>query len=192
MTPAEITTYLQGRYGDRCQVNPPDAWQVETDGFRLLVLLSTDSSWLRLLVPIAPSQDAQPLVAQILAANFDQTQQARYAYHQDVLWAVFHHDLPGLSQPQFTNAIDRLLLMKQEGLAPFFNQMIEAQIRQIITAAKLQGQSLETTMQTLDRFYSEGMLGDLQTNSYQKEALSAWRYQLERLWPEVDAGQTEN
>ncbi|MEO1404410.1 MAG: hypothetical protein AAFV72_24600 [Cyanobacteria bacterium J06635_1] len=186
MTPEEITKYLQQRYDDRCQVNPPDAWQVETDSFRLLVLLSADSSWLRIMVPIAPSQEAQPLVTQILAANFDQTQQARYAYHQNVLWGVFHHDFASLNQAQFTDAIDRLLLMKQEGLDPFFNEMIEAQIRQIITAAKLQGQSLETTMQTLDRFYSEGMLGDLQTNSYQKEALAAWRYQLERLWPEVN------
>ncbi|MEO0457908.1 MAG: hypothetical protein AAF152_15195 [Cyanobacteria bacterium P01_A01_bin.114] len=186
MTPDDISACLQQRYTDRCQINPPDAWQVETDNFRLLVLLSTDSSWLRLLIPIVPIQEAQPFASQLLAANFDQTQQARYAFHQNVLWSVFHHDLSTLSIPQFEDAIDRLLTMKQEGLEPFFNQLVEAQLRQIIKAAKLQNQSLEATMQTVDRFYAEGMMGDLQTGSYQQAALSAWRYQLERLWPEVN------
>ncbi|NEP19720.1 MAG: hypothetical protein F6J97_22995 [Leptolyngbya sp. SIO4C1] len=186
MTPDEITAFLQQRYGDSLQTNPPDAWQVETPDFRLLVLLSADQSWLRLLVPIVPAQDAQSFMAQILDANFDRTQQARYAFHQSVLWGVFHHDRASLDSAQLEDAVNRLLTMKQQGLDPFFSQMVEMQVRKIIAAAKLQGQSLETTMQTLDRFYSEGMMGDLESSPYQKEALSAWRYQLERLWPEVN------
>ncbi|NER82258.1 MAG: hypothetical protein F6K42_22385, partial [Leptolyngbya sp. SIO1D8] len=51
-----MTSYLQARFGDQLQVNPPDAWQVETDEFRLLVLLSADQSWLRLLAPLVPVQ----------------------------------------------------------------------------------------------------------------------------------------
>ncbi|MEO0540142.1 MAG: hypothetical protein AAFZ80_04655 [Cyanobacteria bacterium P01_A01_bin.105] len=187
MTQDDITALLQKRYGDSCQVDPPDAWQVETSAFRLLVLLSADSSWLRILVPIIPIQEAQPFLNQILAANFDQTQEARYAFHQTVLWGVFQHDLASLSRPQFEAATDQLLTMKQQGVEPFFNSKIDDQVRQIIAAAKLQGQSLEATLKTLDRFYAEGIMGDMESgdSSYQQNALTAWRYQLERLWPDV-------
>jgi len=108
--------------------------------------------------------------------------------HQKVIWGVFQHDLSSLSRPQFEGATDQLLTMKQQGVTPFFNRMIEDQVRQIIAAAKLQGQTLEATMQTLDRFYAEGMMGDMQSgdSSYQQTALTAWRYQLERLWPWVE------
>ncbi|MEL6398658.1 MAG: hypothetical protein AAFO87_01930 [Cyanobacteria bacterium J06607_6] len=180
----DITTYLQGRFGEQTQVNPPDAWQVEAADFRLLVLLSANQSWLRLLVPIVPAPDAQPYLAEILSANFDLTQEARYALHQNVLWGVFQDELASLTESRFESAISRLLVMKQEGIEPFFSTLIEQQIRQIIAAAKQQGQSLETTLQTLDRFYSEGMMGDMADSDYQGQALEAWRRQLERLWTE--------
>ena len=68
-----------------------------------------------------------------------------------------------------------------------FNRLVESRIRQIITAAKLQKQSLETTMQTLDRFYAEGMMGEVSQTSEQREAvLGIWKKQLERLWKEVE------
>lgn len=181
-----ITDYLEARFREQVQYSPPDAWQVETSAFRLLVLLSTDQSWLRLLVPIVPVQSAQPFLRQILEANFDLTQEARYAVHEEVLWAVFHHDREALTEPQLAAAIDRLLAMKQAGVDPFFNTLVEQQITQIIRAAKLQGQTLAETMQTLDRFYSEGMMGDMATSDFQGPVLEAWRRQLERLWPEVD------
>ncbi len=68
-----------------------------------------------------------------------------------------------------------------------FNQLVESRIRQIIEAAKQQGQSLEATLQNLDRFYEEGILGDLEQGADSREqVLAAWRRQLERLWPEVN------
>ncbi|NER85382.1 MAG: hypothetical protein F6K42_39000 [Leptolyngbya sp. SIO1D8] len=167
-------------------MNPPDAWQVETDEFRLLVLLSADQSWLRLLAPLVPVQAAQNFLDQILEANFDKTQEARYALHQNVLWGVFHHELATLTETGMESAINRLQMMKQEGVDPFFNVLVEQQIRQIIQAAKLQRQSLEETMKTLNHFYSEGMMGDMSGGQYQDQVLEAWRRQLERLWPEVD------
>lgn len=180
----DITTHLETRFGTQVQVSPPDAWQVETDDFRLLILLSTDQSWLRVLIPIVPVQVAKPYFSQILTANFDLTQEARYALHQDVLWGVFQYELASLTEQRFESAMSRLLGMKQEGIDPFFNALVEQQIRQIIMAAKQQGQSLEETMQTLDRFYSEGMMGDMGDSEYRDQVLVAWRRQLERLWTE--------
>jgi hypothetical protein len=184
MESQDLTTHLEKRFGEQVQHSPPDAWQVETADFRLLVLLSADQSWLRLLIPIVPVQVAQPYFSQILQANFDLTQEARYALHQDVLWGVFQYELATLTELRFESAISRLLGMKQEGIDPFFNTLVEQQIRQIILAAKQQGQSLEETMQTLDRFYSEGMMGDMGDSAYQGKVLEAWRRQLERLWTE--------
>ncbi|MGF1520887.1 MAG: hypothetical protein ACFBSF_01030 [Leptolyngbyaceae cyanobacterium] len=180
-----ITSHLTDRFGEQVQTSAPDAWQVETAEFRLLVLLSEDQSWLRLLVPILPTQAVEPFLAQILEANFDLTQEARYALHQDLLWGVFQYELATLTENRFESAISRLLVMKQDGVDPFFSSLVERQIRQIIQAAKLQGQSLEETMQTLDRFYSEGMMGDMSSGESQEQVLEAWRRQLERLWPEV-------
>ncbi|MEM9815087.1 MAG: hypothetical protein AAF827_01550 [Cyanobacteria bacterium P01_D01_bin.6] len=182
----DITTHLHQRFTDAVQDNPPDAWQVETPDFRLLVLLSTDQSWLRLLIPIVPAEVAQPYFSQILEANFDLTQEVRYALHQNVLWGVFQYELSSLTTVRFEAAISRLLGMKQEGIDPFFNVLVEQQIRQIIAAAKQQGQSLAKTMQTLDRFYSEGLMGSLDDSSAQQEqVLTAWQRQLKRLWDEA-------
>lgn len=186
METKDIANHLNTLFGAQVQAIPPDAWQVETQEFRLLVLLSADQSWLRLLLPIVPAPAAQPYFAQILSANFDLTQETRYAVNQDVLWGVFQYELASLTVDRFDAAIKRLLAMKQEGIDPFFNELVEQQIRQIIVAAKQQGQSLEETMQTLDRFYSEGMMGDMGDSKYQDQVLEAWRRQLERLWTEED------
>ncbi|MBF2035261.1 MAG: hypothetical protein IGR92_07185 [Leptolyngbyaceae cyanobacterium T60_A2020_046] len=188
MTPQDLTTLLTARFGDRLQASPPDAWQVETDAFRLLVLLSANQSWLRILVPIVPAPTAQPFMGQILEANFDLTQDTRYALHQDVLWGVFQQAIAEVSPTVVNQVIDRLLVLKQEGIDPFFNVLVDTQIRQIIRMAKRQGQTLEETLKTLDRFYSEGMMGDMALgDAYKDQVLAAWQRQLERLWPEVEA-----
>jgi len=57
-----------------------------------------------------------------------------------------------------------------------------------VQAAKQQGQSLEATMQNLERFYAEGLLGEInQTVESREEVLAAWKRQLERLWNEVNS-----
>jgi hypothetical protein len=186
MTPQEITQTLRNLFDNPVQVSEPDSWQVETEGFRLLILLSEDQSWLRSLIAIATVQDAQPYLEQLLEANFDETQEARYALYQNVLWGVFQHRRSSLTPEDFQAAIARLILLKQQGLSPSFDKLAETQIRLIIHAAKQQGQSLETTLQNLDRFYQEGVMGDINQGATERQqVMGAWRYQLERLWNEV-------
>lgn len=184
MTPDDVTAALQETFGEAATFSPPDAWQVEKEEMRLLVISS--DPWLRLMTPIAPMEEAKAFLAQILEANFDQTQEARYATHQGILWGLVQYDFELLEKPLFERAIAQLTDLKAQGLNVFFNRIMEAQITQIITAAKLQGQSLEDTIRTLDRFYSEGVMGEMGEAEYQQKAMSAWRNQLERLWPTVD------
>ncbi|NJL21130.1 MAG: hypothetical protein HC895_10395 [Leptolyngbyaceae cyanobacterium SM1_3_5] len=187
MTPQDITKTLTNLFGAEVQVAEPESWQVENDGLRLLVLLSEDQSWLRSLVSITSAQDAEPFLGQLLEANFDETQEARYAIYQGVLWGVFQHSASSLTGEDFEAAIAQLIALQQRGLSPSFNQFAETQIRQIILTAKLQGQSLETTMQMLDRLYEEGVMGDVDLPAEQRDqVLGAWRHQLERLWNEVE------
>jgi hypothetical protein len=187
MTPQEITTVLTTLFGNVVQANEPESWQVEADHFRLLVLLSEDQSWLRSLVTIAPAQEVEPYLAQLLEANFDETQETRYALFQGVLWGVFQHSRDSLTIEDFQAAIARLMTLHQKGLSDSFSKLAENQIRQIIQAAKQQGQSLEATLQTLERFYQEGVMGDIDQGAAQRgEVLGAWRYQLERLWEDVE------
>lgn len=182
MTPDDITTTLTEYFGDAVQVQP-ESWQVELDHLRLLILLSEDQSWLRALVTIAPLQEATPFLQQLLEANFDDTQETRYAVFQEILWGVFQHNRATLTVHDFQTAITRLLELQQNGLSAAFSSLAETQVRQIIQVAKLQGQSLEQTMQTLDRLYEEGVMGGMSLGAEQRsQFLRAWRYQLERLW----------
>lgn len=187
MTPQDITHLLHTRFGDSAsQMDTPDAWQVETSEMRLLVLFTHNQTWLRLLVPIVPIAEAQPFLGEILEANFEQTQMAHYASYENNLWGIFRHQLATLETETVMSAIDQLLAMKEAGVSPFFNTLIETRVRQIIHAAKLQGQSLENTMQLINRFYAEGIMGDMKDSGYGDRALAAWQRQLERLWPEVN------
>ena len=164
-----------------------DTWQIKQDNLRLLVILSEDHSWLRILVPIVSASEAQPFLSQLLAANFEATQEVRYAIEQNVLWGVFFHRLDSLMADDFCSAIALLISLKEKGLADSFQQLIEQRIRQIVKAAKLQGQSLEATFKTLERYYQEGMLGGIDQKPQEREQfLAAWKYQLERFWSEVE------
>lgn len=188
MTPEEIVSTLTDLFSPASvQAAAPGSWQVETSDFRLLVLLSEDQSWLRVLLPIMSAQAAQPFIEQLLAANFDDTQEVRYALHQGVVWGVFQHYRESLVIEDFTDAIARLISLQQLGLTQVFSQLIETRLRQIIQAQKQQGQTLESTLQNLERFYDEGILGDLKQGAESRQqVIAAWRYQLERLWSEVE------
>ncbi|MFQ4142786.1 hypothetical protein [Chlorogloeopsis sp. ULAP02] len=188
MTPTEIAGTLAELFSAEATVAiAPGSWQVETPAFRLLVLLSDDGSWLRVLLPIVPAQQARPFLEQFLEANFDETLQVRYASHQGVIWGVFQHNCSSLSVEDLRDAIAQLISLQEVGLDDVFNRLIESRVRQIILAAKMQGQSLEFTMQNLERFYAEGLMGDEnQTSQAREETLAAWRRQLERLWPEIE------
>ncbi len=186
MTPDEISQNLRTLFGNAVAELEPGSWQVEMPDFRLLVLLSDDRSWVRGLVPIATVQDAQPYLEQLLEANFDDTQQTRYALQEGALWGVFQHRCESLVPEDFEVAIQRLQYLRHQGLDECFNRLVETRIRLIIQVAKLNGQSLEATMQTLDRFYQEGVMGEIDAGSEQQEqTLAAWRRQLERLWNET-------
>jgi hypothetical protein len=187
MTPAEIEDTLQQLFGTAAASSriAPGSWQIETDTFRLLILLSEDSDWIRVVLPIMPIQDAQPFLEQLLIANFDDTREVRYALYESALWGVFQHKNTTLIVEDFKNAIAQLISLFEVGLNDIFGKLIDSRIRLIIQAAKIQGQSLETTMQNLDRFYAEGMMGEIeQTAQAREQTLSTWRYQLQRLWNE--------
>jgi hypothetical protein len=163
----------------------PETWEIQNEGIRLLVILSTDNSWLRILTPITPAIQVQSLLPQLLADNFDRTQEVRYGIEQGVVWGVFHHRFASLTIEDFQSAIASLVDLAQTGVSESFNRLIEQRIKQIVKAAKSQGQTLEATYQTLDRFYQEGMLGGVDQDPQQREQfLAAWKYQLERLWNE--------
>jgi hypothetical protein len=188
MSPQELPNLLAALWGDAVQTLSPGCYQVETEQLRLLVLLSEDQSWLRVLVPIAPADNVLPFALELLEANFDQTQESRYALAQDVLWGVFQHSLADLSQDALHLAIQHLINLYQVGTDEVFRCFVEKRVREIIQAAKQQGQSLEMTLQTLDRFYEEGVMGDGSASPQEREqVLATWRYQLERLWDEVDS-----
>jgi hypothetical protein len=186
MTPTDLTILLTEQFGEHTVQKPsPDTWQIKTDQFILLAILSQDFQELRLLLPLFSVAEATPYLTTLLEANFEQTQLVRYAINQEVVWGVFDHSLDSLTIKDCQTAIAQLITLYQQGLNIAFNQIAEKQQRQIIQAAKAQGQTLQATLQNVTRLYEEGILGGLDQTSQEKEQfLSAWRFQLERRWEE--------
>ncbi|WP_373538412.1 hypothetical protein [Chamaesiphon sp.] len=185
MTPEDIRSILTTRFDTTLKIVDADSYQIETPAYRLLVILSAEQSWVRTLIPIAPAADAMTFMEEFLAANFDDTLETRYAVQQGVLWAVWQHSVAGLTAEDFQTAIDRSIELKQVGIDRAFQNFATKQVKAIVNIAKQRGDTLEQTMQTLDRFYAEGVMGDLgATEEIRTEMMTAWQYQLERLWNE--------
>jgi hypothetical protein len=185
MTPEDIQPFLTNRFGTTLKIIDADSYQVDTPDYRLLIILSAGQSWLRMLVPIAPAAEAMTFVEEFLSANFDATLETRYALHQNVLWGVWQHSVAGLTIEDFSTAIEHAIELKQVGIDRAFRDFATKQVREIIRIAKQRGDTREQTMQTLDRFYAEGVMGDLgATEDIRKEMMTAWQYQLEKLWDE--------
>jgi hypothetical protein len=186
VTPEDIQLFLTNRFSTSLKVVDPDSYQVETPDYRLLIIFSAQQSWLRMLVPIAPTADAMTFVEEFLSANFDATLETRYAINQGVLWGVWQHSVVGLTAVDFNQAIDQLIDLKRVGIDQAFQAFSTKQVKAIVSIAKQRGDTLEQTMQTLDRFYAEGVMGDLgATETIRTEMMTAWQYQLERLWNEA-------
>jgi hypothetical protein len=186
MTPQDIQTFLTSRFGGSLKVIDEDSYQVDTPDYRLLVIFSDRQTWLRILLPIAPAAEAMTFIEEFLSANFDTTLETRYALHQEVLWAVWQHSVAGLTVEDFRMAIEHSIELKQIGIDRAFRDFATKQVREIVRIAKQRGDTLAQTMQTLDRFYAEGVMGDLgATEDIRKEMMSAWQSQLERLWDEA-------
>jgi hypothetical protein len=186
MTPEEMRSFLTNRFGTTLKVVDGESYQVETPDYRLLIILSAQQSWVRMLVPIAPAADAMTFVEEFLSANFDATLETRYAMNQGVLWGVWQHSVAGLTPEDFTTAIDRSIDLKRVGIDRAFQDFATKQVKAIVSIAKQRGDTMEQTMQTLNRFYAEGVMGDLgATEEIRKEMMMAWQAQLERLWNET-------
>ena len=183
---SQVTPALESLFpAQTIEANNDENWQIQTEKVRLLVLLSADKSWLRILAPIASAAEAQPLLSQLMEANFDVTGAVRYALSQNVLWSVFQHSFASLTEEDFRDAIAQIVAIAEKGLSQAFQQLVEVRIKQIIQAAKAQGKSKEATYQTLERFYQEGMLGDMDRAPEERNSfLAAWKMQLDRLWEE--------
>lgn len=183
----QIQPLLTTCFPDAQVTHPSEtAWQVELSQGRLLAIVSADLSTLRILLPLAPQSEAQPYLEALLEMNFDATQSVRFALHQNVLWSVFFHRLDTLTPGDLQVSLEQGQQLAQTWLRDVFMQATEKQMRQIIQAAKQQGQSLEATLQNIGRFYQEGVLGDLEQTTQERESvMAAWQKRLTQLWDEI-------
>ncbi len=190
MTPAELQDVFRSRYGEEAvTVVAPEAFKVEFHSLILYGILSRDHLWVRLLAPVASADEARPFLEQLMAANFEDTETVRYALQDEMLWLVFQHQLERLQRLDLEEAVMMLTDLRKEGLEILASNRMEMQLQQIIQANKSRGQSLESTLQTLQHFYQEGLMGGLDQPADEREAtLDAWRFQLTRLWDTVEPG----
>ena len=85
METPQIASTLQEIFSvDDLEVKDGVSWQVNSPDVRLLVLLSEDQSWLRVMTPIASQAEAQHLLSVLMEDNFDATEELRYALGQDL------------------------------------------------------------------------------------------------------------
>ena len=162
-------------------------WRHTWDSGELILMLSEDHSWVRMMIPVASMAQAQPFFQELFELNFEETTLVRYAIAQGMLWAVFNHPFQTLQVKDIDLALDCLLTLQTQGVTRCFEVHADRQVRLIIQASKRQGLSLKATLQNLERFYREGIIGDLSdSGSTIQLTLTRWRDRLERLWSEVD------
>jgi len=192
MTPEAISQVLRDFFPE-AQVDHTEnkTWKVHQPEarFHLLASLSRDQKLLRIFVPIAPQSEAEPYFDQFLEHNFSENKLIRYSLSQNLLWGAFKYPIESLDETVLEQVLAELQKLHKQSLNPFFNQLAEDKVREIVSAAKAQGQTMEMTMQTITRFYEEGVMGGLDQEPRQRQkALLAWQYQLERIWDEDAAG----
>lgn len=187
----ELLSLLTDKFETSLEPAGNSIWRVSmdhgawTDQGELVILLSGDESWLRLMVPIASATQSQPFLQELLELNFEATTFIKYAIAQQMLWGVFNHPLQTLHEQDLKIAIAGLITLRKEGLSHCFENHVDRQVRLIITASKRQGLTLQATLQNLERFYREGIIGDLSDSGETIQlTLTRWRDRLERLWTE--------
>jgi hypothetical protein len=168
----------------------PGQWQIETGQWRLLVLTSVERDWLRMMIPLVPQEEAMPLAAQLLEANFDRTRETRFAFQNGLLWGMYQHRLSTIGSADLQAAVEQLQQLHDRGFQQAFEDLADAKLRQIVLALQDQAKSLEEALQLLERLYDEGVLGTLQSTREDRElTLQVWRLKLTRLWHEADSPQ---
>ena len=146
MTPDTVTQVLSDFFPD-ASIDHPDekTWKVHQVEKRLHILVSTskDGKYLRAFVPITSKNEAQPYYEQILSQNFDDNKLVRYAINQNLLWGCFQYPIGILEPQQLHEALAELVDLHAKNIMPFFSQLAEAKVREIVAAAKAQGQTME-------------------------------------------------
>lgn len=83
-----------------------NSWELTVDEVQLLVVTDTSAGRMRILTPIAPSEDLpQEALLRLMQANFDTALDARYAIGQNLVWGTFIHSLPTLSSREFASGL---------------------------------------------------------------------------------------
>jgi len=83
-----------------------NSWELTLDEVQLLVVTDTSAGRMRILTPIAPSQDLpQEALLRLMQANFDTALDARYAVGQNLVWGTFIHSLPSLNSRDFASGL---------------------------------------------------------------------------------------
>ncbi|MEM9137310.1 MAG: hypothetical protein AAGB01_08175 [Cyanobacteria bacterium P01_F01_bin.42] len=183
----ELLSHLKTSHSIPFQSVGEKIWRASLDWGEMVMLLSEEDSWLRLMVPISSVSQAQPFLQELLELNFEATTIVKYAIAQQMLWAVFNHPLASLQEADVAIALERLIALREQGLSNCFEIHADRQVSLIIAASKRQGLTLESTLQNLERFYREGIIGDLSdTDATIQLTLDRWRSRLERLWSEDD------
>ncbi|MEL6258514.1 MAG: hypothetical protein AAFQ67_05615 [Pseudomonadota bacterium] len=71
-----------------------------------ILVFDENAGRMRLMTPVAPAAALGPdLLERVLQANYDAVLDARYALANDLLWSVFLHPLPSLTQRDFISGL---------------------------------------------------------------------------------------
>lgn len=181
-----LLSHLNSKFETPLSEAGENFWRHTWDSGELILMLSEDQSWVRMMIPIASMTQAQPFFQELLELNFEETTLVRYAIAHGMLWGVFNHPMETLQVKDIELAFNCLLTLQQQGVTRCFDVHADRQVRLIIQASKRQGLSLKATLQNLERFYREGIIGDLSDSGATIQlTLTRWRDRLERLWADV-------
>ena len=87
-----------------------NTWEFSAEGREVLLVFDEAAGRMRLMTPAADAKSlSASVVERALQANFDTALDARYAIAHGLVWSVFIHPLPTLTEADFASALRQVV-----------------------------------------------------------------------------------
>ena len=88
-------------------------WKFEIENLIVFVITDEHHNRMRIMAPVVELADVREGELQtLLEANYDRALDARYCLNTDIVWAAFLHPLAELDDPQFLDALNQVVALK--------------------------------------------------------------------------------
>ncbi|ANM31057.1 hypothetical protein ABI59_17965 [Acidobacteria bacterium Mor1] len=107
-----LDRWLRDRLGDAVIRGEGRTRQFSMAEVEAMLITDQSADRMRMIIPIASAAELDAATLRtLLEANFDRALDAKYAIHDDTVWATFVHPLGSLTEGEFDSALRQVFLL---------------------------------------------------------------------------------